>query len=671
MHAPQRQTLLPLHLDFETRSVVPLDKRGAYVYAEHPLTDVWCAAFAIGDDKIKSWLPGQPPPPEIVAHIAAGGEIWAHNSAFERLIWTYILTPRYGWPLPPFNTFQCTMARACVMALPSSLKDASAALGLTEAKDAEGHRLMMTMSKPRRYNEDGSPVWWDDDPVRLARLVKYCMQDVAVERALHRRVNDLRRQEHAIWLLDQVVNDRGVKVDRELCATIQPLIDRALAALNAEMTEVSGGFITSVNNVADIAAFCRARGVNTDSVAAAAVEEMLARDDLPVEVRRVLEIRAEASKASVKKITALQNGCSADGRARGLLAYHIASTGRWAGRRFQPQNIKRPGNTDQETLITLVRYGSLKTLELLAGPPLEVIGDILRGLLIADPGNQYYAGDFSAIESRVLAWLAGEHWKLQLFRENVDIYEVIYRKAFPGQTLNKKISSDQRQIGKVMDLACGYQGAIGAFQSMAANYRIKVTDRRARELVDAWRWQHPRVVSLWPATERIAVHACQNPGRAFPIGKLMFKQDGPFLYMRLPSGRLLTYPFAKVQLLPTPWGVDKPTLTFKSNVNPSNAKHIVPDPSNSSSWARVSTYGGSLIENAVQGIARDLLAEAMLRIEAGGFPIVLTVHDEVVSEAPVDRDLEKFKKLLVKLSKWADGLPVSAKSWCGPRYKKD
>lgn len=659
----------PLHIDFETRSTVPLEKTGVHVYAAHPTTDTWCCAFAVNNSPIETWLPGEPVPPEIVEHVKAGAPFWAHNAQFERIIWRDILHKRYGWPLPAFDSWNCTMARAYAMALPGNLKDASAALGLSEAKDDQGHRLMMQMAKPRGFNSSGGPIWWDDEN-RIRRLVKYCKQDVAVERAMHARVNDLPPFEQDIWLLDQLINDRGVRVDRDLAAIMQPLIDQSLKELNSEMYKITGGYVTSVSTVAKLAEWLRSRGIEVTSVAGYIIDELLERRDLPDDVRRALEVRSEASKASVKKIDALVRGTSADGRARGMLQYHVASTGRWAGRRFQPQNIKRPADHDQDGLIEILRFtgGSLSAIRMLAGEPLEVIGDVLRGLIIAEKGKTFFAGDFSAIESRVLAWLAGEEWKLQAFRENKDIYSVLYRRAF-GLAEDAEIDVNQRQVGKVMDLSGGYQGGVGAFQSMASNYRVKVTDARARQLVDAFRAAHPRTKRLWFDTETAAITACQRPGAKVTIGKLAFRQHGPFLYMRLPSGRLLTYPYAKVMELPTPWGEDKYTLTHKSTIH--SARHLVDDPGNTSSWARVSTYGGSLIENAVQAIARDLLAEAMLRIERAGYPIVLTVHDEIVAEADVSMDLDEFTRLLVAVPDWAKGLPIHAKAWTGTRYRKD
>ena len=659
------------HIDFETRSTVDLRKTGVYVYAEDPTTDVWCAAYAIDDGPVKTWLPGQHCPSEIVTHIANGGAMWAHNAQFERLIWKHILKPKYGWPLPLLLQWNCTMARAYAMSLPGALDSAAAALGIGEAKDPVGYRIMLRMSKPRRF-ENNKPVWWDD-PVRIKQLVAYCIQDVVVERMLHARLMELRALEKDVWLLDQKINDRGVYVDRKLCNAAKPIIEETLRRLNHEIRIISKGLIPSCDAVAKIVEFCNARGVDTDSVARDNVTELLALPALPPDVRRVLELRAEAGKAAVKKIDALLIGCSKDGRARGLLAYHGASTGRWSARRFQPQNIKRPKDKDQESLIPIVMTGSCNAVELLAGSPLEVVGDVLRGMIVAAPGRSLYAADYSNIEGRALAWLAGEKWKVEAFRAfdhgtGPDLYKLTYGRSF-GIPL-EHVDGEKRQIGKVMELALGYQGGVGAFQTMAGAYGIEVDDEIANELKVAWREAHPKIQQFWYDVEDAAIRAVVKPGLTVSCGKIAFKTAGSFLFMRLPSGRALTYPYPKIQEIQTPWGTQKLALTYKSVVNPSNNRRVVREPNNSSNWARISTYGGSLVENATQAVARDVMAEAMLRVEAAGYPVVLTVHDEIVSETE-DGEVDEFQILMETPPAWAVGFPITAKAWCGPRYKKD
>jgi DNA polymerase len=426
--------------------------------------------------------------------------------------------------------------------------------------------------------------------------------------------------------------------------------------------------------VAQIMAFCKAQGVeDVESIAADAVEELLARDNLPADVRKVLELRALASLSSVKKIDALLEGACADGRVRGLLQYHAASTGRWAGRRFQPQNLKRPVNHDQDTLIRLVRRGSASAIEMVAGSVLEVVSDILRGMIVAAPGQQLFAADFSNIEGRVLAWLAGEDWKIKAFEafdqgKGPDLYKLAYARAFHMPVEN--VISDQRQVGKVMELSLGYQGGVGAFQTLAYNYGVKVSDKRADELKEGWREAHPKIVAFWHQVEACAIRAINKPGEIIACGKLSFLKAGSSLYMRLPGGRALCYPYPRVLPVPTPWGDHKLSVTYKSQVNPSNARKVIKDESNTKNWARVSAYGGLLVENATQAVARDVMASAMLTVEAAGYPIILTVHDEVVAER-AGGDVAEFQRLMETRPGWCLDLPVVAKAWTSDRYRKD
>lgn len=740
-----RFQLRELHLDVETRSPVDLVKRGPYKYVEHGSTDLWCACYAFGrSGPVFDWVPGQPCPPAIVEHVAARGTIIAHNAMFERLVWKHILHPRYHWPMVDNDRWNCTMARAYAMALPGSLDGAAQALGLSTGKDLAGHKLMMKMAKPLKSKlfDDGSLVW-ADSAENIARLIQYCRQDVAVERELHRLLRPLSDRELRVWQLDQMVNDRGIGADLELAATAELMATQEMKLLNQEIRAVSSGVIKSATSVAQIVRFCQSFGIdNIDSLRADRLEALLGRPNLPPQVRRVLNIRAEASKVSVKKISALLTDSSADRRVRGLLSYHVATTGRWAGRRFQPQNIKRPTSKDQPTLIELVKTGSLDTVRRFGGSPLEVIGDIIRGLIVANKGYRLYAADYSNIEGRVLAWLAGEEWKLDSFRLydaglEEDIYKLSYARAFGVPV--QDVDDSMRQLGKVMELALGYQGGVGAFQSMAHNYRIVVPNERADELKIAWRNAHPKTRSFWYALERAALNAVRNApktdketSKSYYAGsriestnehdrdlcKIGFFATKSFLFMRLPSGRLLSYPYPQIKMQrkrntqytpmiedddkaavfeedagqaspepgpgPLPDSIDaimlrakqqsewKETLTFMSTINPSNAKRVVPDQYNKGNWMRITTYGGSLAENATQAVARDIMAEGMLRVEKAGYPVILTVHDEVVSEIFGSRgSREEFEQLMVTLPSWATGLPVAAKAWFGDRYKKD
>jgi DNA polymerase len=728
-----------LHIDFETRSAVELKSAGVHVYAEDPSTDVWCAAYCVDDGPIGLWTP-QDACPNVIAFIRDGIPIVAHNASFERTIWKHILTPRYGWPEPKLEQWRCTMVQALAMSLPASLDNATAAVGLPNMKDMDGHRLMMRMAKPRKRNEDGTFTWWDDAE-RRERLYAYCKQDVTAERELGARLLPLRPSELALWHLDQLVNDRGVYVDEEFCTAAKKVVDQWLRHLNKEMARGTDGLVSGVTKVSDLAEFCNGKGVPVDSVDKKTIAGLLARPDLPDEVRFALEIRQEGGKSSVAKINTLLAGRSYDNRARGLTQYHAASTGRWGGRRFQPQNLKRPDEeTDIEAAIAAIRSGhTARTIAWLHGPPLSIVGDCIRGMVVAEPGNQFYVADFVSIEAVVLPWLAGEQWKLDAFRDYragraPDLYIQSYCKTFRVPLFDKK--DPRRQIGKVMELASGYQGGHGAYLRLgatgktldtlteqvkeiatpavwkAASDKYVVTralglnqDQWAalRIVVDAWRAAHPAIKQFWFDLQDAALKAVQTPGETVHLGDdgdrplLQFKKQGSFLWLRLPSGRALCYPYPRVQMSDMPWDRADPEWTACETED--EAKHLfgdkvvrfdpeqkrvlayVPDQrpgvvckgvdAYTRKWGDCHLYGGLLAENVTQAVARDLLAEAMVRCEAAGYEAVLHVHDELVVEVPEGfGSLEEFTALMETVPAWAEGCPVAADGWQGNRYRK-
>ena len=693
---------MTLHIDFETKSTVDLRKTGVYVYAESPTTDIWCMAWAIGENPIQLWEPGDPIPPEVVEHIKSGKIITAHNAAFERIIWKHILTPRYGFPEPDLTQWRCTMAMAYAMALPGSLGSLAEALKSPIKKDDAGARLMMQMAKPRGLD----PLIWWDLPDKKERLFAYCVQDVEAEREVEKRLLPLSAKEQSLWVLDQKINDRGVNVDTKLCRSAITIVDDLKADLDRQMAKVTDHDVTGCTNRNQFVTWLRKFVPDAEAVNKEALAELLARDDLPEQARQAIELRREGAKAATSKIDALLNGRSADSRAKGLLQYHATATGRWGGRRFQPQNLLRPPeDQDFEVLCAALRTGDAKLIKLLYDAPLTAVGHAVRNLVDCASGRKLVTADFSNIEGRVAAWYAGENWKCDAFRAydagtGPDLYKVAYSRAF-GISIGQ-VTKLLRQIGKVMELSLQYQGGHGAFVAMAANYGVKPDDLVAivkattdpgfwektlarfrpqngfgmkpetwaalRILIDGWRSAHPNIKQSWADLEDAAKSALEFPGDVFSVGAVKFKKSGSFLFMRLPSGRALCFPYPKIKAKKMPWTEDVQGVE-KDVYKPSLCYMGVDSFSNQ--WGEQFAYGGQLFNYVVQGTARDIMAEAMHRVEAAGYPIVLTVHDEIVAEPKIGHGgIEEFKKIMSGVPVWATGCPISCDGWEGGRYRK-
>ena len=696
-----------LHIDVETRSTCDLRKTGAHFYFEDKTTDLWCAAWAIDDEPTEIWIPPDPPPARVVEHIRAGKLIYAHNAPFERLVFKHLLGPRYGWPVPELTQWRCTMAMCLAQALPAALDDACAVTASPISKDAAGARVMKQMAKPRRPRKDEPTdrLYWWDEPEKRAILYAYCKTDVDAERRLHKRIAKLPAREQELWFLDQIINDRGVRVDTRLCQAALAIVDEARERMDREMRDVTSGDVASTTAVNQLKTWLLKEGLDVgDSLAKDVINEILVRSDLGPKARRALELRREGSKASVAKIDALLNGTQRDGRSRGLLQYHAASTGRWGGRRFQPQNIKRPEFKDQSAAVAAVATGDIHLVEMLYGDPLRAIGDTLRGMVFAAEGHRLIAADYSNIEGRVLAWLAGEAWKVDAFAaydagEGPDLYKLAYGRSFGIDAAD--VSKEQRQVGKVMELALGYGGGVGAFETMAAAYDVRIgeqydylianTPARAIEQASStwlsrgkssgieertwisaeivkilWRETHPNVRQLWRDMEDAAMSAVAYPGTLFRVrGMVEFDKKGSFLHMRLPNGKCLWYAFPKIERKLTAWTDDNGKAVYKDTLTYEGVD------STTRQWRRQSTYGGKLVENACQAIAREILAEALPRLEAAGYPVILHVHDEIVCEVPIGHgSAQECERIMCKPLSWAEGLPLAAEGFEAERYKK-
>lgn len=706
------------HLDFETRSTQELGGAkgvGGVNYARHPETHIWCACYAFDDGPLQTWRPGDPAPQALYDHVAAGGRFVGHNVAFEFNIWNHIMVPRYGAPPLVPEQLDDTAARAAMMALPRSLEDACKAMRLPVEKDMEGNRLMKRMAKPRkpRKHEDPDAVlWWDDDE-RVARLIAYCERDVEAERALDKALRPLPPAEREVWLRDFRSNQLGVQVDLAFVRQAQVLIDHVMADYRRRIREITGGAVTAPSQVKQITEWLAGRGVPVASLDKVTVQYLLTSEDLPDDVREVLTIRAEAGKSSVAKLPRFATLTGADGRMCENFLYHGAATGRVAGKGAQLQNLPSRGGLpwqQAEAVIDMVSdmdpadpEPMRQTIEVAYGPVPNALSSCLRGCITASPGKRLYVADFSNIEGRVNAWMGGEQWKLDAFRafdagHGPDLYKVT-----AGQILGilpAAVEKTQRNVmGKVPELALGYQGGVGAFQSMAGIYGVNMADywdtirttldarfvAQAEEnwsrwgsasgvFVDewlasetvklAWRDRHPGIVRAWYDTERAAVEAILEPGRVTGAarGRIKFKcvsvAGVPFLCMRLPSGRLLYFGHVRLEEAQTRFGT-KAQITFMGVDSVTRQ------------YRRMKTYGGDLVQSWVQATARDLMMTGWANVEAAGFDVVLTVHDEIGAEGEPGRPVEEFEALMATLPEWAEGCPVAAEGYVATRYRKE
>lgn len=667
-----------LHIDFETRSTADLKQVGLWRYSMDPTTDVWCMAWSFGGEP-QLWKIGDTLPSDIRAHVLRGRTVVAHNVQFERQIWNNIMAPRLGWPVLHIHQTECTMVGAYSMGLPGTLEDAALALGLHVRKDTEGRNLMLRMARPRRY-EGGRPVWWDEDE-RLARLYEYCKHDVRVEMALHDRLMPLSKYERGLWFIDQRINERGVAVDRVSVVAAVEAAEKVKQRAGDDLAKLTGGAVTSVSALAALKDWMAPQGIHTESVSKDAVAELLA-GELPRVVRQVLELRAEVGKASVAKLDKMLALLGDDDRLHNMFQYWGAHTGRWAGRGVQPHNFVRdvPDAEEVEAVMELLRTGQLDEIELFYGPPMTVISRCLRSFFWAKEDNVLLAGDFSAVEGRGVAWFCGEQWKLDAFKaadegRGPGIYEMTAAKIFGKRA--EQISKDERFIGKVCELAFGYQGGIGAARNFLPK-NTEVNDHTIDSWKHSWRTVHPRVRNTWYELEKAAINAVKCPGEAFEAGfpsrHVTYKMVGSFLWCKLPSGRCLCYPYPRI--LPGKYGEQLTYMTVPSDNDRKRGTliHCKEDGDvYSNVWARVATYGGSLMENVVQAICRDLLADCILRIELAGISVALHVHDEIVAEVP-ERNAASSQRTMADIMnsvpEWAHGFPLATKVHRMKRYGK-
>lgn len=690
------------YIDLETYNETPINV-GLHRYAE--TVEITLFAFALDDAPVEVWdLTSGAPMPPALRGILHDPEIQlvAHNAAFERVCILHAL----GLDIPIERWF-CTMSQSYAHSMPGKLETLGQAQGLAEdeRKLKIGNQLVLTFCKPRPKNQILRRATRHTHPVEWNQFVEYCRQDVAQMRSSSKKLPawNYKGQELALWHLDQKINNRGVLVDLDLARGAVVTAEREKLALKRRGQDITNGEVESLTKRDQLLAHLLAEyGVDLPNLQKATLERRIEDPDLPEGLRELLRMRLDATTTSVAKYKTLLKAVSSDGRLRGILQFCGAGrTGRWAGRIWQPQNLARPTHKQWqiEEAIAAVKADAL---DLLCDDVMARLSSCVRGSIIAPKGKKLVIADLSNIEGRVLAWLAGEEWKLQAFRDfdngaGHDLYALAYAKAFgvsPEAVMYNKEFGDGswRQIGKVMELALGYEGGVGAFITFAAAYGIDLeamaaqaassipkqvwgeargmlewTKKKRRStfgLSDQawlvcesfkrlWRQAHPETVAFWKEIDETVRQAIGTPGVTLTCRRLRVRKDGSWLRIVLPSGRALCYPAARID--------DKGRISYMGTHQYTRK------------WTRLHSYGGKFSENLCQAVARDVMAHGMLLADPAGYEILLTVHDELITETPDtdDYSVDGLAGCMATVPGWAPGLPLAAAGFEAARYRKE
>jgi DNA polymerase len=733
---------------WESPPGAPSQKRGLPVigvaaYAEHPSTEVLSFAYDLKDGHGRRfWMPGLPNPQDLFDYLAAGGIVEAHNIGFEWWIWTKVCTAKYGWPALPSAQVRCSAAKSRAYALPGALAKVGAVLQLAQQKDADGDRLLKKFSMPRNptAKDKRRRIRPTEDAVDGPRLYAYNMQDIVTEAHVSARVPDLQGEELEFWLMDQRINRRGVQMDVAGVHACCAVVDQALEQYNRELYELTGGAVARASEIAKMQAWLCTLGVGMSSLDEEAVDEKLAEDDksrrLPPLARRALEIRQLVGSAAVKKVYAMRLQMTSAGRLHELFTFYGARTGRTTGNGPQPTNLpnsgpkvmrcgcgrhygvhltscpwcafpappsRKPIEWDEhavEDALLVISSRDLRTVEHFFGSALAAVSGCLRGLFCAAPGHDLVVSDYSAIEAVVLAMIAGEQWRIDVFRTHGKIYEQSAAKisgvpfedfmrhagytdaelAAPDWYTRKPAAPGshhplRKTIGKVAELASGYQGWIGSWKAFGADEFM--TELEMKDAILAWRAASPAIVEFWGGQSRrsygrdtpelfgvegMFIAALRSPGTQFEFRGFKFLYQHDILHLTLLSGRSLHY--HRPQLRPSDKRQGEHAISYEGwNTNPKNGPV---------GWIRMDTWGGRLTENIVQATARDIQWYGMLNLERAGYPIVLHVYDEDVAEVPEGfGSVQEFERIMGAMPPWAQGWPIKASGgFRSKRYRK-
>lgn len=643
-------------IDIETYSSNDLKSCGVYKYVEAPDFTILLFAYSVDRGPVTccDFAQGETLPENVVEALRDPGVVkTAFNAAFERVC----ISHYFGWPLMDPAQWRCTMVRAARMGLPLSLGQCGEVLRLADGKMKEGAALIRYFSVPNR----GKRHLPADAPDRWEVFKKYCIRDVEVEQAILAKVRRLEIPafDEELYTVDQRINDRGVMIDAQMVANAARFDDDYKAELLKEAQQISG--MENPNSPAQIKQYIhQATGLPIQSLNKKDLDDIEKQLKYWPKPRRVLEIRREMGKTSNKKYPAMLQCVCQDGRIHGLLQFcGAARTGRWAGRLVQIQNLPQNHLQDLDYARQLVKAGDLADFELNYSNPTQVLSELIRTAFIAKPGCTFHVCDFSAIEARVIAWIAGENWVLDVFRKGGDIYCATASQMFGVPVEKHGANAELRQKGKIAVLALGYGGGIGALENMGGS-KMGLTEREEKEIIQKWRDANPRIVKFWATVEAAAMKALKT-GESTTIhrGIEVAKRWG-MLTITLPSGRIVCYPRARIGTeYGDSWRGDHEIIEYEG-LNQTTKK-----------WEAIRTYGGKLTENIVQSVARDILGIVILRAEAAGLKIVFHIHDEIIVEAEPGQTLEDVTAIFSQPIDWCKDLPLKGAGYTTPYYLKD
>ncbi|GAB6651827.1 DNA polymerase [Streptococcus uberis] len=637
-----------LNIDIETYSSKDI-KNGVYKYADAEDFEILLFAYSVDGGEVECLDLTKQDLPDDIREMLFDKEVRKHafNAQFERVCLSrYLGVPTYLDP----SQWQCTMVLAQELGLPSSLERCANYLNLAQEKDAAGKNLIKYFSipcKPTKVNGGRTRNLPEHDPEKWQMFIDYCINDVVVEMAIAEKLEAIpvNEREWDYYACDQRINDRGVELDTELVESALYCKDLKMESLSKELKDITG--LDNPNSRAQLLPWLKEKGYSASALTKSDVENEIKSAD--GELKRVLELKLQTAMSSLKKYEAMERAMCSDNRVHGLLQFYGASrTGRWAGRVVQVQNLARNYLSDLDDARNFVKKRDIDAVEILYDSLNDTLKQLIRTALIAKDGAEFYVSDFSAIEARVIAWFAGEKWRLEVFATHGKIYEASASQMFgiPIEEVDKGL----RQKGKIAELALGYQGGPGALKQMGA-LNMGLEEGELQGLVDDWRRANPNIVQFWKDVQRAATKALKTR-RPIKLGKLTFNYRKGFLLIKLPSGRNLAYARAKVES-----GDYGDKISYEGQ-------------GDKAYFTKQETYGGKLVENIVQATARDILAEALLRIEDAGHDVVFHVHDEAIIEG-AGMTIEEVNNLMAQAPEWAEGLPLNSEGYVTKYYMKD